>query len=132
MAPVRASALQANGGAAAYDPHGEVVEAQYHLIWPNCTINIDPGRANLSIDVSIPDGPERTVGFSDQFFAPDVPQELRAQMIAFSRQVGDEDDALVESVQRGLASGMVRQGRLLVRTEGLIQHFQGLVFEALS
>lgn len=131
-APVRTSALAGNGKPVAYDPHGEVAEAQYHLVWPNCTINIDPGRANLSIDVWIPDGSERTLGFSDQFFAPDVPPDLRAEMIAFARQVGREDDAIVESVQRGLASGMVRQGRLLVGSEGLIQHFQGLVFEALG
>jgi choline monooxygenase len=45
---VRPSALTGNGKAVAYDPHREVTEAQYHVIWPNCTINIDPGRANLS------------------------------------------------------------------------------------
>jgi choline monooxygenase len=131
-APVRQAALAGNGKKIAYDAHGEVAEAQYHVVWPNCTINIDPGRANLSIDVWIPDGAEGTRGFSDQFFAPDVPAELRAQMMAFAEQVGVEDDSLVESVQRGLRSGMVPQGRLLLGSEGLIHHFQGLVFEAVS
>lgn len=134
-APVRASALSDNGKPRkriAYDPHGEVAEAQYHLIWPNCTINIDPGRANLSIEAWVPDGPESMSGYSDQFFAPDVPPELREQMIAFAAQVGAEDDALVRSVQRGLRSGMVPQGRLLLGSEALIHHFQGLVHEALS
>ncbi len=56
-APVRAAALEGNGKKIAYDAHGEVHEAQYHFIWPNCTINIDPGRANMSIDVWTPDGP---------------------------------------------------------------------------
>jgi phenylpropionate dioxygenase-like ring-hydroxylating dioxygenase large terminal subunit len=132
-APVRPAALDGTSKkGVAYDAHGEVVEAQYHVIWPNCTINIDPGRANLSLDVWIPDGPEVTRGYSDQFFAPDVPEELRREMIAFSQQVGREDDALVESVQRGLRSGMVPQGRLMLGSERLIQHFQGLALEALS
>jgi phenylpropionate dioxygenase-like ring-hydroxylating dioxygenase large terminal subunit len=129
---VRPSALTGNGKAVAYDPHGEVTEAQYHVVWPNCTINIDPGRANLSVDVWIPEGPKRTLGFSDQFFAPDVPQTLRSEMIEFGRQVGQEDDALVESVQRGLASGMIRHGRLLLGSEQLIHHFQRLVFDAVA
>jgi hypothetical protein len=102
------------------------------VIWPNCTINIDPGRANLSIEAWIPDGPESMRGYSDQFFAPDVPAELRMQMMAFAAQVGAEDDALVRSVQRGLRSGMVPQGRLLLGSEALIHHFQGLVYEALA
>ena len=130
-APVRASALD-SGKEVAYDPHGEIAEAQYHFIWPNATINIDPGRANLSLDTWIPDGPELTLGFSDQFFGPDVPDELRREMIAFSQQVGAEDDALVASVQRGLSSGMVKQGRLMLGSEKLIHHFQGLVFRALA
>ena len=131
-APARPSALKTNGKAVAYDPHGEVIEAQYHMVWPNLTINIDLGRPNLSLDVWLPDGPDRTIGFSEQFFAPDVPDELRQEMIAFGMQVGAEDDALVESVQRGLGSGMVRQGRLLLPSEKLIHHFQSLVFEALA
>lgn len=131
-APVRPAALEANGDGLAYDPHGEVEEAQYHLVWPNMTINIDPGRMNLSLDVWIPDGPEHTIGFTEQYFAPDVPLGLREEMIAFGAQVGAEDDALVESVQRGLSSGMMPQGRLLLGSESLIHHFQGLVYQTLT
>jgi hypothetical protein len=52
-------------------------------------------------------------------------------MMEFANQVGREDASLVESVQRGLNTGMVPQGRLLLSSEHLIQHFQRLVFEAL-
>jgi Ring hydroxylating alpha subunit (catalytic domain) len=53
-------------------------------------------------------------------------------MMAFANQVGVEDTALVESVQRGLSSGMVPQGRLLLSSEHLIQHFQRLVADSLT
>jgi len=131
MARVRPSVLNGNGKGA-YDPRGEVEEAQYHFVWPNTTINIEAGRPNLSIDVWIPDGPSSAIGISDSFFAADVPVELQDEMIAFACQVGAEDDALVASVQRGLASGMVEKGRLLLPSESLIAHFQRLVLDAVS
>jgi choline monooxygenase len=118
---------------AAYDPRGgEISAAQYHALWPNATINIEAGRMNLSIDVWIPDGPDRMVGISDLFFGEDVPDETQRELMAFAQQVGREDNDLCESVQRGLASGMVPQGRLLLRSEQLIHHFQRLVFQALA
>ena len=130
--PVRESALSGNGRGVPYVPRGEVKQAQYHLLWPNTTINIEAGRANLSIDRSIPDGPHRTVGTSDYFFAEDVPEETAREMIAFGQQVAAEDKALVEAVQRGLDSNTVLQGRLLLSSEHLIQHFQRLVVESLA
>jgi hypothetical protein len=61
-----------------------------------------------------------------------VPDYTARAMMEFATQVGREDSSLVEAVQRGLDSGMVTQGRLLLSSEHLIQHFQGLVFEALT
>jgi choline monooxygenase len=116
----------------AYDPRGGSVEAQYHLVWPTFTINVEAGVPNVGIDVWWPDGPDRTIGVSERWFAPDVPKSLREEMIAFARQVGHEDDSLCESVHRGLASGMVRRGRILRESEQLIAHFQGLVLQALA
>jgi hypothetical protein len=40
------------------------------------------------------------------------------------RRPGLEDRALVESVQRGLGSGLVERGRLLLDSESLIAAFQ--------
>ena len=130
--PVRESALSGNGRAIPYDPHGEVKQAQYHLLWPNTTINIDAGRPNLSIDRWIPAGPERTTGTSDYFFAEDVPEETAREMIAFGLQVAAEDKELVEAVQRGLNSNTVLRGRLLLNSEHLIQHFQRHLVESLA
>ena len=55
-----------------------------------------------------------------------------AELVAFSQQVGAEDNDLVRNVQAGLDSGLVPQGRLLLTSERLIAHFQRLVHTALS
>jgi choline monooxygenase len=53
-------------------------------------------------------------------------------MVAFIDQVQQEDIVICESVQRGLNSGCCDQGRLMLRYEKGIQHFERLVFEALT
>jgi phenylpropionate dioxygenase-like ring-hydroxylating dioxygenase large terminal subunit len=126
------AAILSGDGDAPYDPHGDVKQAQYHLLWPNTTINIEFGPGNLSIDATRPDGPGRSRGATDYFYYEDVPDETAQAMMDFGIQVGNEDAALVESVQRGLDTGMVPHGRLLLSSEHLIQHFQGLVFQALA
>jgi len=110
---------------------GEIVRAQWHYLWPNVTLNVEPGPQNLSIDVWWPDGPGRTQGHTDYFFALEVPQETAEELMTFSRQVGDEDGALVEAVQRGMASGAVPYGRLMPESEQLVAHFQRMVLAAL-
>ena len=69
---VRQSALEGRSQIKIYDARGEVEQAQYHLLFPNMTININPGFPNLSIDVWRPNGPNGTKGFSEQYFAPGV------------------------------------------------------------
>lgn len=130
-ARVRDSAL-AGGRNVPYVPQGPVELGQYHVIWPGLTFNVEPGPANVSVDAWRPAGPERAAGFSDYFFGEDVSDEAAQEIIDFSTQVGAEDDALVASVQRGLGSGMVPHGRLLLTSEHLIQHFQRLVFDAVT
>jgi phenylpropionate dioxygenase-like ring-hydroxylating dioxygenase large terminal subunit len=127
----RPAALEGNGGAP-YDARGEVTQAQYHLLWPNTTINIEAGPGNLSVDTTRPNGAGRSIGVTEYFYYEEVPDETARQMMDFANQVGLEDASLVESVQRGLDTGMVPQGRLLLSSEHLIQHFQRLVFEALT
>ncbi|MFN8185848.1 MAG: aromatic ring-hydroxylating dioxygenase subunit alpha [Gaiellales bacterium] len=130
-APVRPAVL-AGERPAAFDLRGGSTEAQYHFVWPNFTINIEAGVPNVGVDLWLPDGPDRTAGSSERWFAPDVPRALRDEMTGFAQQVGREDNSLCESVHRGLASGMVPQGRLMRESEPLIAHFQQLVFDALS
>ncbi|HEU0304736.1 MAG TPA: aromatic ring-hydroxylating dioxygenase subunit alpha [Gaiellaceae bacterium] len=103
---------------------------QFHLVWPALKINAYPGVANLSLGPVWPDGPERTQGFLDYFFGPDVSDEAAADLIAFDDQVGREDTALVESVQRGVRSGLIEHGRLLPDSERLVASFQESVRNA--
>jgi choline monooxygenase len=125
-------AALAEDGKAPYNPNGQIKEAQYHLLWPATTINVEAGPGNISIDITRPSGTGRSLGATDYFFYEDVSAEQAEAMMAFASQVGYEDASLVESVQRGLDSGMVPQGRLLLSSEHLIQNFQRLVFEALT
>jgi phenylpropionate dioxygenase-like ring-hydroxylating dioxygenase large terminal subunit len=119
-------------GAAPFLTGGEVPHSQFHFLWPNFGINIFPGHPNLSCGPFIPAGPQRTERWLDYFFAPGVTQEWVDELIAFDTEVGTEDVALVEGVQRGVASGMLDAGRLMSESEQLVAHFQRLCTGALS
>jgi len=57
---VRQSALEGRSQVKIYNARGEVAQAQYHLLFPNMTVNVNPGFPNLSIDVWWPNGPNGT------------------------------------------------------------------------
>lgn len=128
--PVRASAL-AGDERAPYTPRGEVTQSQYHFLFPATTVNIAPGFPNVSLERWLPDGTHRTIEVTDYFFAPDVPAPEIEELMAWDSQVAEEDVSLVESVQRGLDSGAVPQGRLMEESERLIADFQRRVRDAL-
>jgi choline monooxygenase len=100
---------------------------QFHLLYPNTGLNVFPGPPNLSIGPIAPLGPGRTQRYLDYFFAPDVDPLWLEEFFAFDDQVGREDTALVESVQRGMASGVLEHGRLLLASEPLLAAFQSWV-----
>jgi phenylpropionate dioxygenase-like ring-hydroxylating dioxygenase large terminal subunit len=130
FAHVREKALES--GKVTYLADADVEQAQYHMLFPNCTINIDPGPGNMSVDVTRPASPGRCAGSTEYFFYEEVSDETAEEMMAFANQVGIEDASLVASVQVGLNSGMIPYGRLLPSSEVLLQRFQKLVHEALS
>ena len=111
---------------------GELPRSQFHFLWPNLGVNIFPGRPNISIGPMIPLTPGRTYRFLDYFFGADVDQAWIDELMAFDDQIGREDTALVEGVQRGVRSGVLPEGRLLTESEQLVSHFQGLCAEALT
>ena len=115
-----------------YQPAGEVVHGQFHLLFPNTVVNVMPGRSNLSIGPILPLSSERTHRSLDYLVAPDADDAWVADLLEFDDRVGIEDRALVERVQAGVRSGLLDGGRLLPESERLVAHFQSLVLEALS
>ena len=131
VGPVRASALAGNGNTP-YTPRGDVVQAQYHFLFPSTTVNIAPGIPNISLERYVPDGPHRTIEVTDYYFGADTSPEEIDELMAWDNQVAEEDISLVQSVQRGLDSGAVSQGRLMAESEQLIADFQRRVRDALT
>jgi carnitine monooxygenase subunit len=111
---------------------GPVAEGQFHWLWPATKLYALPGPQNLAAGPVTPLAPERTSGFLDYFFPEDVSDAQVEELLAFDEQVGREDRGLVESVQRGVRSGLLESGRLLPESERLLAHFQRLVREALE
>jgi phenylpropionate dioxygenase-like ring-hydroxylating dioxygenase large terminal subunit len=114
------------------DVAGALERSQFHFLWPNLTVNIFPGRPNMSIGPVRPLAAERTHRFLDYFFGPDEDEAWIEDLLAFDDQVGREDRVLVEGVQRGVASGGLERGVLMSRSEQLIGHFQSLTAAALA
>jgi phenylpropionate dioxygenase-like ring-hydroxylating dioxygenase large terminal subunit len=115
-----------------YDPRGELRTSQFHFVWPNWSLNVLPGPRHVRIIVFEPLGADRTASYVDGFWLPDTPDEFIQELNDFGAEVGREDRELVESVHRGLCSGAIEHGRLLLASEKLIQHFQLLVYDALD
>jgi choline monooxygenase len=111
---------------------GPITEGQFHWLWPVTKLYVMPGPQNLAAGPLTPLGPERTAGFLDYFFGEDGADPAVEELLAFDDQVGREDRVLVESVQEGLRSGLLDEGRLLPESEALLAHFQRLVREALA
>jgi phenylpropionate dioxygenase-like ring-hydroxylating dioxygenase large terminal subunit len=121
-----------SGDGLPYDPVGEIDASYFHWIWPNWTLNTLPGPPHLRVLVFQPIDAERTATFVDGFWAPGVPDSFVQEITDFGAVVGVEDVELVESVHRGLRSGAIEHGRLLLSSERLLQHFQLLVHDALT
>jgi carnitine monooxygenase subunit len=130
IGPIRASALAGNGKGT-YSPRADIAQSQYHFLFPSTTVNIAPGIPNVSLERYMPDGLRRTIEVTDYYFGLDASAEEIEELMAWDNQVAQEDVSLVESVQRGLESGAVPQGRLMGASEQLIADFQRRVYEAL-
>jgi choline monooxygenase len=113
-----------------YDAAG--IDGQFHLVWPSLKVNVMPGRPNLSIGPLTPVAVDRTEGVLDYFFAPGEDPEWIVDFMELDDEVGAEDRVLVESVQRGMASGAFEHGELLLPSEDLIAAFQEWVSDTVA
>ena len=106
-------------------------EALYYFLYPNTMLNILPGR--LQTNRVLPLGVDRCRVEFDFCYAPDAgaaAQARRTRDLAFSDEVQQEDVGMCEQVQRGLASGSYRAGRLNPLRENAVHHFHELLRQA--
>lgn len=125
-------AARAGKTAGLYDVRGDVTAGFYAYLWPNFTINIYPGPGNVSLNLFVPLETHRTLAIYDYCFVDEVSAEEERDFVRFIDQVQEEDVALCESVQRGLRSGYFDQGKLMLRRENALRHFQKLIYRALA
>jgi phenylpropionate dioxygenase-like ring-hydroxylating dioxygenase large terminal subunit len=107
-------------------------EGIYTYLWPNFMLNAYPGPGNASTNLILPIDENHCLAVYEFFFSDRMPEEEQRAMVDFIDQVQREDIIIVESVQRGLRSGFYKQGQLILSRENGIQHFQKLVFSALT
>jgi phenylpropionate dioxygenase-like ring-hydroxylating dioxygenase large terminal subunit len=122
--------VQHRGWLRARDDRAGPPDFQFSYFFPTTMLSMPPGRLNLTLIRPIES--ERTRIVTEFYFlgAPSA-AEVREQ-VAFTNRTKREDQDLVESVQRGLRSGMLAQGRYLSRSEHLLQHFDQMVYDALQ
>jgi choline monooxygenase len=127
--PLKASAKEKREE---YFTGNECQEGIYVYLWPNFMLNIYPGPANASTNLILPIDEHRCLAIYEFFFSDRISEEDQRAQVEFIDQVQREDILLVESVQRGLRSGFYKQGQLILSHENGIQHFQQLVYSALT
>ncbi|HEX2667785.1 MAG TPA: SRPBCC family protein [Gammaproteobacteria bacterium] len=103
-------------------------DAHYYFIYPNMMLNILPGR--LQTNRVVPIAADRCRVLFDYFYT-DMESAAAKKMIAedlsFSDEVQREDIGICERVQKGLASGSYKAGRLSPKRESGVHHFQELI-----
>jgi choline monooxygenase len=85
----------------------------------------------------LPDGPGHTYETLDVYLESPEPNEAEWEAVRFLDEVLQvEDIAIVESIQRGMATPGFDHGRIVVeegrtgRSEHAVHHFHGLLLEA--
>ena len=127
IAPIRARDA-APGTPRRYDYTDSANQALYYWIFPNYMLNVYPD--NLSANIIVPLGPERTLTIFEWFAYGDA--GVQQATIDFSDEIQVEDIRICESVQRGLRSRHYTSGRFSVKRENGVHHFHGLLTEFLN
>ncbi len=109
------------------------------FVWPNMTIWLYPGEANMSILQMNPSAPEQTIEYQDWFTPGGTLSPQLKEAADYQKDIlQPEDISLCESVQQGLQSKGYNQGRFIVDkgktelSEHAVHHFQKMVMETLG
>jgi choline monooxygenase len=127
-----------NSPSSAYDVSNATVKTHaVWWLWPNTCIMRYPGRSSMIVLNIIPAGPGRTLETYDFFLETKDPNASELDAIRYLDQVLQvEDIAIVESVQRGMATPAFDRGRIVADPAGsglsehALHHFHGLVLDA--
>jgi len=112
----------------AHPDHGRAVAAYYYWLFPTTMFNVYPW--GVSVNVVTPLAVDRTrVSFLP--FVWDATKRHSGAGAGLDR-VEREDEAVVESVQRGVRSRLYDRGRYSPAREGGVHHFHRLLAEFLS
>ena len=99
-----------------------LTEASYVWAWPNLTLNVLPGR--VQVNLVRPLAPDRCEVVFDYYYDdPAAMGALIAEDRAVSARIQAEDADICEVVQRNLASGAYRPGRLSPEHEAALHGF---------
>lgn len=119
----------ASGGEDVFDlppsspDHGQSIAAYYFWLFPNTMLNFYPW--GISVNIVRPLAPDRTrVSFLSYVWDP---TRLDRGAGAGLDRVEREDEAVVESVQRGVRSRLYRRGRYSPTREQGVHHFHRLL-----
>jgi choline monooxygenase len=131
-APMRTTPRRGSARTRLYEVGAGVEDGFYAFLWPNFTLNIYPGPGNLSLNLFLPEGVDRTRAIYEYCFVDEVTDAQVEDFARFIDQVQEEDIVLCESVERGLRSGYLDRGKLMLTRESALRHFQKLVYRALD
>jgi len=117
--------------------HGPIIGApgasvNYATLWPTAMFSISRKPQAMQVLRVWPVDAGHTRETVDYFFADDATENQIRDYVEFSDLVQREDIVLCESVQRGLAAGVIDHGHLMLSRERGIQHFQRLVYRFVS
>lgn len=103
-------------------------EAYYYFVYPNCMLNILPGRVQIN-RIEPVDHKNCKVIF--EYYYDDIDTEAAKIKVAadmeYSERVQQEDMDICEHVQRGLESVAYHKGRFSPKMEVAVHHFQELI-----
>jgi choline monooxygenase len=124
----------ASDGEDAFEPprgspdHGQAIAAYYYWLFPNTMVNVYPW--GVSVNVVRPLAADRTrISFLSYVWDP---RRLDRGAGAGLDRVEREDEAVVESVQRGLGSRIYSRGRYSPAREQAVHHFHRLLTRCLA
>jgi len=124
FSPIRR--LQAGDFSSRRYPGGsDDLTTDYFWIFPNWMLNCYPD--NVSLNVVLPLGPDRSVVIFEWYLAEDlIGSETARRAVAFSDEIQAEDAAICETVQKNLASRSYSQGRYSAKQEKGVHAFHRL------